>query len=296
MAKGLNGMNKRVKETVEAETYLTPPWAVSWLLDRWTPSGSVICDPCACGFGGWSIGGQVVDTLNMRQGKDGVWSVELYDLTPRHVNVRPADFRELTLPEIVGTRTIITNPPYNLLPAFVRWAVTQPSVVEVVVLTRFGFLCAEQGRRAENLFAYYQPAKRLAFELLPEEGLRRVTHNEVLLARLEAGEITQAEYKKNLLDVHEDPRCLTGYRMSSTGVDHGWAVYQRGYTGKKELVIESAETEEGEEGPSKRLAHALTSQESRRRARHNASVARGEVDGKLLDVHETEEVEEGPLW
>ena len=58
MTKALKGNNKRrVKEDVApGECYLTPRWPVDWLLERWTPMGDIICDPCACGFKGVSIG------------------------------------------------------------------------------------------------------------------------------------------------------------------------------------------------------------------------------------------------
>ena len=153
--------------------------------------------------------------------------------------MRPADFRELFLGHTKGGRTIITNPPYNLLPEFVPWALSQAE--EVVIVTRFGFLCAEQGRRARYLAEYLQPAKRLAFELLPAEGRRRVKYNAMLDQILANGDITQTQYKKDRLDVHEDPRVLSGYRMSSTGVDHGWAVFRRDHVGPAKLLIESAE-------------------------------------------------------
>lgn len=238
MTRPLKGLNKRVasSQTVEAETYLTPAWAVAWLLRYWSPLGDVVCDPCACGYNGWSVGKVVAGDRR---------KFELYDLNPQHESVRQADFRSLVMPALpFESRTIITNPPYNLLPEFVRWGLTQAE--EVVVLTRFGFLCAENGARAKNLYGYYQPAKRLAFELLPKEGERRVQHNARLRALLESGELTEKEYQTRKMDVHVDSRTLTGYRMSSTGVDHGWAVFRRGYEDKKELVIESADVNEEE--------------------------------------------------
>ena len=228
---GLGGLNKRGLITSPEDCYLTPPWAVSWLLDRWTPAGAVVCDPCACGYGGWSIGGAV------GAGR----GIELFDVEPRGDGVLRADFRELVLEFLSGGRTIITNPPYRLLPEFVRWALVQPSVLEVVILTRFGFLCAEGGRRAEHIMAYYQPARRLAFELLPEEGRRRIEHNEELERWVRTGACSEAAAKRSRLDVHADPRCRTGYRMSSTGVDHGWAVYHPRYSGPALLSIGSAD-------------------------------------------------------
>lgn len=229
MTRALKGLNRRTVDTSPGECYLTPRWAVEWLLVRWTPLGQVICDPCACGFGGWAIGKEVGDHLKRR--------VELFDIDPKHEDVVELDFRDLQF-DPTNSRTIVTNPPYDLLPEFVRWGLEQAE--EVVVLTRFGFLCAEDGARAKNLWAYLQPAKRLAFELLPEEGKRRIAHNKHLVDMVFKGECSDAAAKKQMLDVHADPRTLTGYRMSATGVDHGWAIYRRGWTGDARIVIESA--------------------------------------------------------
>lgn len=233
MTRALKGLNKRVEDTASGECYLTPKWAVEWLLARWEPMGQVICDPCACGFGGWSIGKMFADRFELR--------TELSDVDPQSESVERADFRDLKF-SLGMSRTISTNPPYNLLPEFVRWGLENAQ--EVVVLTRFGFLCAEDGARAKNLWGYFQPAKRLAFELLPEEGKRRIEHNLKLSTMVESGELSEKEFQRQKLDVHADPRTLTGYRMSATGVDHGWAIYRRGWRGDARLVIESASDKE----------------------------------------------------
>ena len=150
-------------------------------------------------------------------------AVDLSDLYPRHESVMQSDFRDLEIHSSQQPRTtIVTNPPYNLLPEFVRWGLR--NAAEVVVFTRFGFLCAEDGARAKNLAAYYQPPKRPAFDLPPEEGERRIRWN-------------LANPEKKQLDVVVDPRVRTGYRMSAVGVDHGWAVFRRGHVGHASLVI-----------------------------------------------------------
>lgn len=205
MTSGTQGLNKRKSVSTDGDTFLTPRWAVLHLLYSWAPAGSVICDPCACGYAGWSIGGEV-------QAAYPDVSLELYDITPQSDVVTKADFRDLVLP--TRHRTIITNPPYDLLSngEFMRWA--RQYADEIVVLTRFGYLCAEDGARAKGLTAYYQPARRMAFELLPKDKDRE-------------GSI-------------KDPNTLTGWRLPSTGVDHGWAVFRRGHEGPADLWIESA--------------------------------------------------------
>ena len=59
MTRALKGLNKRTTDTAAGECYLTPRWAVRWLLERLPPVDGVICDPCAGGFAGWSIGLEV---------------------------------------------------------------------------------------------------------------------------------------------------------------------------------------------------------------------------------------------
>ena len=213
MTRATGGNNRRTADTTDGDTYLTPIWSIDYLLRYWQPPAeAVICDPCACGYAGHSIGRYVAD----RAGSAGV---ELSDISPLHPSVERGDFRALRLPE--RRRVVITNPPYNRLAAFVRWALLHAE--EVVVLTRFGFLCSENGARATELYQYIQPPKRLAFELLPHQALTWMAVNL----------LTPGRY-----DVHIDPATLTGYRMSSTGVDHGWAVYRRGYDGPVQLLIQ----------------------------------------------------------
>lgn len=216
---GNGGNNSRTTGTAALEAYLTPAWGVDFLLEYWTPAGKLIVDPCACGFKEWSIG----RTVATRHGLPYLCS----DIAPQGETVRQADFRELkSFP--AESVTIATNPPYDLLSsgAFMKWAWSIPSVLEVVILVRVGFMCGARGQRGRWMKTWIQPQARFAFELLPKEGERRL------------------EYNRNLpkggkpLDVHVDPDTLTGYRMSASGVDHGWLVYQRGYTGRKELILE----------------------------------------------------------
>lgn len=216
---GLNGNNKRTTDTAALEAYLTPVWGVDFLLEHWTPAGKLIVDPCACGFREWSIGRMVAT----RRGLPYLCS----DIKPQGEAVARADFRELkSFP--AESVSIVTNPPYDLLSSgeFMRWAWSIPNVIEVVILARVGFIRAAKGQRGKWLKTTIDPQQRFAFELLPEEGERRL------------------EFNRNLpkgakpLDVHIDPDTLTGYRMSTSGVDHGWLIYSRGYTGRKELILE----------------------------------------------------------
>lgn len=203
----MKGNNKRLSDTIPGDAYLTPRWAVEFLCSMWQPDTDLLCDPCACGFGGYTIAGHVAEVMKHKNALN--LDVELFDIQPRHAFVQQANCLDLQLPQ--ARRTIITNPPYHLLSSgkFMRWAWTQAE--EVVVLTRFSYLCAENGKRTENLYDYIQPAKRLAFEVEPQYADRD--------------------------GVVEDDQSLTGYRLSSTGVDHGWAVFRKGYDGYPTLMI-----------------------------------------------------------
>ena len=117
--------NFRRSDTVTPnDTYLTPPWAIQFLLEHWQPLGGTVCDPCACGYRGYSVGSTVAQATNK--------PVELYDLNPMDQSVQQADFRTLSLP--IQSRTIVTNPPFDKSYEFIQWALTQAD--EVILLVR----------------------------------------------------------------------------------------------------------------------------------------------------------------
>ncbi len=213
MNAGLQGLNKRSVDTLPEETYLTPRWAWQWLAERWKPLGDVICDPCCSGYGEWTAGGMIA-AIN---GK----ASELSDIAPQSTTCQQSKqtiiksgYKDLVLP--VARRTIITNPPFDLLPYFLPWSLENAD--EVVLLMRFGWLCAANGKRAMGLSAYYQPAKRLAFEVLPEH--------------------VAAINSKKENSVRRCKNSATGWAFPSTGIDHGFAVWHKGHVGPALLYIE----------------------------------------------------------
>jgi len=199
---------------------------VDYLLNHWTPAGQLIVDPCACGYNGWTIGQAVAG----RHGR----TFECSDIRPMHDMVTMADFRDV---RITQPATVVTNPPYDQLTSgdFMCWAWSQPGVIEVVVLVRFGFICAENGARAVWLERWIQPPKRFAFEVLPEDVVD--VGGKLILA--------SSVGQKTPIVVVRDASTLTGYRLSVAGVDHGWAVYRRGHDGAVELVIKPISPKQG---------------------------------------------------
>lgn len=178
MSAGLKGLNKRVEPSESSDVYLTPQWAIDFLKRNHDVSGLCVIDPCA---GDGRIG-RTLGTNNL-----------LFDISPLADDVCRASFQELDLSCVSGA-CVVTNPPYNLLDEFLEWCWSRETVVEVIVLVRFGYLCSSSELRSRWLWKYLQPKKRLAFETL--DG-----------------------------------------KLPSTGVDHGWAIYRRGFEGEAKLVL-----------------------------------------------------------
>lgn len=222
--------------------YLTPMWVWDWFFARFEPlPGTTICDPCCAGYAGFTAGGRWA-RLHGRE-------AELSDLAPLSGQCRESgapiaerDVFRAAWPR--RRRTILTNCDYEHAEAFVTRFLRLAD--EVCVVMRSGYLFAGGGRRIRGLHSWWQPSRRMAFELLPEEGERRLAHNADLDRRVAGGELTAAEADRLRLDVHRDPDTATGYRCSASGVDHGILVFRRGYEGVPGLIVEGVDAPGGQ--------------------------------------------------
>lgn len=252
--KGVPGWaQERRDDTAAGDLYITPEWVWAWFWERFEPlPATTIYDPATCGFEGWSAGGEWASQHHRHALLADADPLASADLRGRPI--ARADF--LTAPAPRARTSHITNPPFNL---FARWwTKAMRESEEVILVLRAGALATRKGRYAEGLHSYWQPAKRMAFELHPLEGLRRLQHNAELQARMRAGELTPAQAKAASLDVFEDPKARTGYRCSPSGIDHGIAVWRPGYTGIPAMIIESTEPRQptlfGDAGRPKRVS------------------------------------------
>ena len=240
MVSGTGGnQTQRPKEERPAlDLFITPIDVWKWFFDLFEPApGTVIYDPACCGYDGWTAGGYWADMHDR--------SAVLADLNPMSVQCRftnrlisTRDF--ITASARDGRITQITNCPFGISAAWVSKAVQES--VEVILLVRAGFLATGNGKWRQGLHSYWQPARRMSFLLHPDEGRRRIALNEDLAGKVARGELSKAAVKSLKQDVVIDPKCLTGYRGSTTGIDHGFAVWRKGYTGIPAFMLETAET------------------------------------------------------
>lgn len=224
-------------DTAARDLYLTPVAMWEWLWARFEPSGEVISDPATAGVGGWCAGGQWAARQGLR--------AELADLEPQADRclatsspIVRADFLLAPPPTDKARRTHLTNPPFAVQAKW--WEKAMREADEVILVCRAGFLATGRGRFKEGLHSYWQPAARWAFELHPDEGRRREAHNAHLDAAVAAGRIPSAQRDREKLDVVPDSRVRTGYRCSPAGIDHGFAVWRRGYRGVPAFILEPA--------------------------------------------------------
>jgi len=89
------------------ECYLTQPIAVAAMLIAlrrrgWEPPRGPIIDPCACGWGNWSVGAMVAEFW----GRDAILS----DLSPRGEGVASANAEER---DYTGAGMVVTNPHFK---------------------------------------------------------------------------------------------------------------------------------------------------------------------------------------
>ncbi len=131
-------MSSPAFERVDNDAYYTPAWCTEALLSKWRPSYQV-WEPAA-GHG------HIVEVLD----KAGipVSATDLYDYVDlrRDMVIEGHDFLSNTLmPEIDGSFSIITNPPYNKAEEFVRRALelTEKHRGEVAMLFRHEWDCAK---------------------------------------------------------------------------------------------------------------------------------------------------------
>lgn len=230
MSTGTHGMNRRAADRAPRETYLTPTWAWEWFFARFRPlPGTVIVDPATGGWNGWTAGGRWASI----HGREALLS-DLHPLAGRcrftQQPIKAVAYEDLALPP-GPSYSLLTNGPFPVYPRWLGRALA--SCEEVVLLVRAGWLFAGDGLRVRHLHSYWQPARRMAFLLLPEEGDRRETFNQEYAEDIREG-------RRKALDVVRASDEWTGYQCSATGVDHGFAVWRRGYEGIPALMVESA--------------------------------------------------------
>lgn len=203
----------------EGDTYLTPRWALAWLLDIWAPlPGTVIYDPCAGGWNGWSIGGAVAAA----HGRQAL----LADIDPMCADFDREDYLE-AVPPPFQPFTIITNPPYgDLIEPILRKALVDCGEGGEVML-KIPYLWLTAVDRAADLTLpspadIYQPPKRLEFELVPEDALARVAFNEAL---------KRGEIQGKPMPVKKSAISSTGWVVGSPGGAHAWVRFVPGHVG-----------------------------------------------------------------
>lgn len=123
--------------------YVTPTWAVSRLLDRWTPRKGWLLEPAAGT-------GAIIQAVNARLGDQTWMAVECRataapECQAAGANPVIADFLTWE-PEPHATTavtTVITNPPFALCEEFIRRADQVFPDADIVFLVRLGFLASE---------------------------------------------------------------------------------------------------------------------------------------------------------
>lgn len=182
------------EEQPPAETYLTPTWVFPAFLraSGWRPlRPGPIVDPCACGWGGYSVGAQVAGTLGL--------DADLSDLYPRGGGVAPAD---LLLRDYRRAGAIVTNPPFTLSSELLARGLEQCG--EVVLLLPAAAIFDGQRWQDLAIVGRFGDPARLGFGLLPEH-----VPGERLAKRREDS--------------------VTGWGLPSDGRHHAIAVWRRGH-------------------------------------------------------------------
>lgn len=201
------------------DRYLTPPWALRWMLrtSGWVPSGDIIWDPGAGGVRGWSLGAEV--------GKHHRLPYLLTDLAPASAEVKQGDFFRTSAPS--KSCSHFANPPFDCLPEWLAKALSES--VEVVLLVPVNWLFnSRDGWRIHHMTDLWVPSKRMAFGLDDNAIASR-------RAILQAG--GTAVLKPN-------PTSITGWGFDPTGESHGWARWVPGYEGVAHLHRPSYPTHE----------------------------------------------------
>lgn len=181
-------------EQPPSETYLTPTWVFpAWLrASGWRPlRPGPIVDPCACGWGGYSVGAQVAKALDL--------DADLSDINPRGGAVAHAD---LLTRDYRHAGAIVTNPPFTLASKLLALGLEQCGEVVLLLTTSAMF----DGQRWEDLWGvgrFASPA-RLGFGLLPEH--------------------VEAE---RLAEPRTDS--ITGWGLPEDGRHHAIGVWRRGW-------------------------------------------------------------------
>lgn len=152
-------LNRDEHEKAPAETYLTSPASFHAWLRRsgWRPKrpGPII-DPCACGWGGYSLGRQVGELLGIEY--------DLSDLHPRHPDVREAN--ALTR-SYRGGGAVLTNPAFSISSQLIKKALEEAGEIVLLLTTK-----SVGDGRTKHLARHDRFDHRLGFSLLPEHAER----------------------------------------------------------------------------------------------------------------------------
>ena len=191
-----------------------------WSTRRGLTAGTTIYAPSAGGYQGWSIGRAVAEHF----GRDFI----LADINPLHPSIETEDY--LTAEPPPGPLTIITNPPYEkLLELFLRKALKDCGRDgEVVFIIPYLWLSAvdrasgwSSGEPEETEPALilpkpthiWQPAKRVEFELTPEDAeVRR--------------QLNAQEGKRKKVAVKKSKKATTGNTIGSPAGAHVWVRWE----------------------------------------------------------------------
>lgn len=182
-------------EQPEAETYLTPPVIIAALLQQagYMPPPGRIVDPCACGWGGWSIGAMAAEFWRR--------DADLSDLHPRAPDVAQADATER---DYHGAGVVFTNPAFKRADEIRARALAQGC--HVLMLAPLMALFDAGRQRGMRLLITHD--WRIGFSILPEhlEGLAGVR------SRLDS---------------------VTGWGLGGDGRHHAWGLWTPDHTGAR---------------------------------------------------------------
>lgn len=179
------------------ETYLTQPIAVAAMLIAlrrrgWEPPPGPIVDPCACGWGGWSIGAMAAEFW----GRESILS----DLYPRGDAV---SHRDAETADYSGAGLVLSNTHFSGANTVRLRALSQG--IPVMLLQTLMWFC--DGGRFRGLIGRVRHEKRLAFSILPKD-----------IAQIAASGTT----------VKQRSDSITGWGLQSDGRHHAWGLYEPG--------------------------------------------------------------------
>lgn len=185
------------------ERYLTSPITVAAMLlalqrSGYTPPPGPIVDPCACGYGGFSIGAMAAEFWGRE--------VDLSDLVPQDPSVRAED---ATRRSYHGAGLVITNPAFTIADDIRRRALADGAHV---CLLRPMMAFMDAGRDT-HLLREIGHDWRQGFGLTTEDARRLMDIHDAWDGS-----------GKEPLRVRRRPDSISGYGLAADGRHHAWGL------------------------------------------------------------------------